>query len=218
MIKNVYTKTLSNIVDFYSMFSSKHCQTLLALSGTNNDVFPQTFINILPSNTMFDVLSTSPFRGLDKHPQVRKNPNTCSKCSGRMTKEDLAMVCLSCGKHEYFESLAKANQQLSECFRPSIKRLRYMGQIPKLQNETLDIQVVDNKYDTAETSVKGRTLSFRYKFPCRSQRCNGDMKQGERRTYRRKAGWKEIRFSCTKSIRHQNTIYENEIGEAKTWE
>ena len=200
------------------MFSSKHCQTLLALSGTNNDVFPQTFINILPSNTMFDVLSTSPFRGLDKHPQVRKNLNTCSKCRGFMSKQDEAMVCVSCGKHEYFESLPKANQQLSEGFRPSITRLRYMGQIPKLQNKTLDIQVVDNKYDTAETSVKGRTLSFRYKFPCRYQRCNGDMKQGERRTYRRKAGWKEIRFSCTKSIRHQNTIYENEIGEAKTWE
>ena len=170
MIKNVYTKTLSNIMELYSMFSSKHCQTLLALSGTNNDVFPQTFINILPSNTMFDVLSTSPFRGLDKHPQVRKNLKSCSKCLGLMAKQDEAFVCVRCGKHEYLDILPRAKQDLAEAFRPSIKEIKYRGETPRFQNKNLQVQVLDNKYDTSEKQPNNRSLSFRYKFPCRYQR------------------------------------------------
>ena len=192
--------------------------TIPPFSVTNYSFWQGTNGNDKATDSLPHVTPSSLKGNVGEHGSVRGKGTTCSKCRGFMSKQDEAMVCVSCGKHEYFESLPKANQQLSEGFRPSITRLRYMGQIPKLQNKTLDIQVVDNKYDTAETSVKGRTLSFRYKFPCRYQRCNGDMKQGERRTYRRKAGWKEIRFSCTRSIRHQNTIYENEIGEAKTWE
>ena len=218
MIKNVYTKTLSNIVDFYSMFSSKHCQTLLALSGTNNDVFPQTFINILPSNTMFDVLSTSPFRGLDKHPQVRKISNRCNKCLGFMTKQDEAFVCVRCGKYKYLDRLPRANQELAEAFRPSIKTIRYKGEVPRFQNKMLDVQIVDNKYDTNKVQVNNRSLSFRYKFPCRYQRCGGDMKQGVRNPYRKEEGWKVVSFHCTKNDIHQNRIYENERGEAVNWE
>ena len=218
MIKNVYTKTLSNIVDFYSMFSSKHCQTLLALSGTNNDVFPQTFINILPSNTMFDVLSTSPFRGLDKHPQVRKNLKSCSKCLGLMAKQDEAFVCVRCGKHEYLDTLPRAKQELAEAFRPSIKEIKYRGETPRFQNKNLQVQVLDNKYDTSEKQPNNRSLSFRYKFPCRYQRCSGDMKQGVRKTYRKKEGWKIIAFHCTKNEKHENRLYEDERGEVVNWE
>ena len=218
MIKNVYLKTLSNIMELYSMFSSKHYQTLLTLSGTNNNVFPQTFINILPSNIMFDVLSTSPFRGLDKHPQVRKNLNRCDKCWGFMENQDEALVCVSCGKHKYFDSLPRANQELSDAFRPSIKRIKYRGETPRLQNKMLDVQIVDSNYDTGHIQVRNRTLSFRYKFFCRYQRCGGDMKQGARNTYRKKEEWKVIPFRCTKNIRHENKLYENELGEVVNWE
>ena len=114
----------------------------------------QTFKNILPSNTMFDVLSTSPFRGLDKHPQVRKNPNTCSKCSGLMTKQDEAFVCVRCGKNEYLNTLPRANQELAESFRPSIKEIKYRGETPRLQNKNLQVQIVDSKYDI--NAIKGQ--------------------------------------------------------------
>jgi hypothetical protein len=123
-----------------------------------------------------------------------------------------------CGKHEYLNSLPRANQELAEAFRPSIKEIKYRGETPRLQNKNLQVQIVDSKYDSNAIKVANRTLSFRYKFPCRYQRCSGDMKQGVRKTYRKKEGWKIIAFHCTKNERHQNRLYEDERGEVVNWE
>ncbi len=172
--------------------------------------------------TINSILGTDhPFwQGTDGHDTAidRGRKMRCDKCFGFMENQDEALVCVSCGKHKYFDSLPRANQELSDAFRPSIKRIKYRGETPRLQNKMLDVQIVDSKYDTGHIQVRNRTLSFRYKFFCRYQRCGGDIKQGARNTYKKKEGWKVIPFRCTKNIRHENKLYENELGEVVNWE
>jgi len=160
------------------------------------------------------------WQGTDGHDTAidRGRKMKCDKCLGFMAKQDEAFVCVRCGKYKYLDRLPRANQELAEAFRPSIKTIRYKGEVPRFQNKMLDVQIVDNKYDTNKVQVNNRSLSFRYKFPCRYQRCGGDMKQGVRNTYRKKEGWKVVSFHCTKNDKHQNRIYENERGEAVNWE
>ena len=144
--------------------------------------------------TINSILGTNhPFQqGTDGHDTAiyRGRKMKCDKCLGLMAKQDEAFVCVRCGKYKYLDRLPRANQELAEAFRPSIKTIRYKGEVPRFQN----------------------------KFPCRYQRCGGDMKQGARNPYRKEEGWKVVSFHCTKNDIHQNRIYENERGEAVNWE
>ena len=172
-----------------------------------------TINSILGTNHSFQ-------QGTDGHDTAiyRGRKMKCDKCLGLMAKQDEAFVCVRCGKYKYLDRLPRANQELAEAFRPSIKTIRYKGEVPRFQNKMLDVQIVDNKYDTSKVQVNNRSLSFRYRFPCRYQRCSGDMKQGVRNPYRKEEGWKVVSFHCTKNDIHQNRIYENEKGEAVNWE
>ena len=171
-----------------------------------------TIKSILGTNHSF-------LQGTDGHDKATDRERTkCDKCTGFMENQDEALVCVSCGRHEYFDNLPRAKRELAGAFRPSIKRIKYRGETPRFQNKMLDVQIVDSKYDTGHIQVRNRTLSFRYKFFCRYQRCGGDMKQGARNTYRKKEEWKVISFRCTKNIRHENKLYENELGEVVNWE
>jgi hypothetical protein len=186
--------------------------------GTNLSFWRGTNGNDKATDSLPHVTPSSLKGNVGEHGSVRGGRPECSKCYGRMHKEDLAMVCRACGKHEYFDNLPRDKRELAEAFRPSIKEIKYRGETPRFQNKNLQVQVLDNKYDTSEKQPNNRSLSFRYKFPCRYQRCSGDMKQGVRKAYRKKEGWKIIAFHCTKNESHQNRLYEDERGEVVNWE
>ena len=190
----------------------------VSILGTNLSFWHGMDWNDKATDSLPHVTPSSLKGNVGEHGSVRGGRTKCSKCYGRMHKEDLAMVCRACGKHEYFDNLPRDKRDLAEAFRPSIKEIKYRGETPRFQNKNLQVQVLDNKYDTSEKQPNNRSLSFRYKFPCRYQRCSGDMKQGVRKTYRKKEGWKIIAFHCTKNERHQNRLYEDERGEVVNWE
>ena len=192
--------------------------TIPPFSVTNYSFWQGTNGNDKATDSLPHVTPSSLKGNVGEHGSVRGGRTKCGKCSGLMAKQDEAFVCVRCGKHEYLDTLPRAKQDLAEAFRPSIKEIKYRGETPRFQNKNLQVQVLDNKYDTSEKQPNNRSLSFRYKFPCRYQRCSGDMKQGVRKTYRKKEGWKSISFHCTKNDKHQNRLYEDEKGEVVNWE
>ena len=85
----------------------------VSILGTNLSFWHGMDWNDKATDSLPHVTPSSLKGNVGEHGSVRGKGTTCSKCRGFMSKQDEAMVCVSCGKHEYFESLPKANQQLS---------------------------------------------------------------------------------------------------------